>query len=65
METIGNVELYGDDITDVNQVIVNTELGAFGDNNVLWFCAHSLGSNSDKLSANPASNCMDVFINRN
>ena len=53
METIQNVELYNEDITDVNQVVVNTELGAFGDNNVLNFARTRWDHTVDQLSAEP------------
>ena len=53
METIENVELFNDDATDVNQVIVNTELGAFGDNNVLDFVRTKWDQTVDQLSSEP------------
>jgi len=62
METIGNVELYNDDITDVNQVIVNTELGAFGDNNVLDFMRTRWDQIVDKLSAEPGKQLCAILM---
>lgn len=54
METINNVELYDDNSEpDIRQVVVNTELGAFGDNNVLSFIQTQWDINVDGLSANP------------
>lgn len=53
METLENVELYNDDITDVNQVIVNTELGAFGENRVLNFARTDWDKAVDESSTEP------------
>lgn len=53
METLGNVELFNDDIPDVNQVIVNTELGAFGENKVLNFARTDWDKAVDEKSSEP------------
>lgn len=53
METLGNVELFNDDMPDVNQVIVNTELGAFGENKVLNFARTDWDKAVDERSSEP------------
>lgn len=54
METLENVELYNnDDFTDVSQVIVNTELGAFGENRVLNFARTDWDKAVDENSTEP------------
>lgn len=62
METIENVELYNEDITDVNQVVVNTELGAFGDNNVLNFARTRWDHTVDQLSAEPGKQIFEKMV---
>lgn len=52
METLENVELFSDDFPDVDQVVVNTELGAFGDNKVLDFVRTEWDNQVDKNSLN-------------
>lgn len=53
METIENVELHNShEEVDTNQVIVNTELGAFGDNKVLDFIRTPWDHMVDDLSVN-------------
>ncbi len=52
METLENVELFHEDFPDVNQVVVNTELGAFGDNNVLYFIRTHWDEEVDSYSLN-------------
>jgi len=52
METLENVELFHEDFPDVNQVVVNTELGAFGDNKVLAFIRTQWDEDVDNFSLN-------------
>ena len=52
METLENVELFQEDFPDVNQVVVNTELGAFGDNNILAFVRTKWDEEVDDNSLN-------------
>lgn len=54
METLENVELFDDNVEDVNQVIVNTELGAFGEDNALGFVSTRWDQSVDQLSVNPS-----------
>lgn len=54
METIENVELFADDQEHhLNQVVVNTELGAFGDNQTLEFFRTDWDRDVDDQSTNP------------
>lgn len=52
METLENVELFHEDFPDINQVIVNTELGAFGDNGILDFIRTQWDDEVDDNSVN-------------
>lgn len=52
METLENVELFHEDFPDINQVIVNTELGAFGDNGILDFVRTEWDDEVDDNSVN-------------
>ena len=52
METLENVELFHEDFPDINQVIVNTELGAFGDNGILDFIRTEWDDEVDDNSVN-------------
>lgn len=52
METLENVELFHEDFPDINQVIVNTELGAFGDNGILDFVRTQWDDEVDDNSVN-------------
>lgn len=53
METLENVELFDDNVDEVNQVIVNTELGAFGEDNALNFIGTRWDQAVDELSVHP------------
>jgi len=62
METLENVELFSEDFPDVNQVVVNTELGAFGDNDVLNFVRTNWDEEVDKTSLNLGKQLYEMFI---
>ena len=62
METLENVELFSDDFPDVNQVVVNTELGAFGDNNTLDFVRTKWDEIVDSSSLNKGKQLFEKMI---
>ena len=62
METLENVELFNDDFPDVNQVVVNTELGAFGDNNLLDFVRTKWDAELDGNSMNKGRQLFEKMI---
>lgn len=52
MEKLDNVELWQEGDDDAQQVIVNTEWGAFGDNGVLDFVRTDYDEQVDSKSLN-------------
>ncbi|CAG2110416.1 unnamed protein product [Medioppia subpectinata] len=62
METLENVELFSEDFPDVNQVVVNTELGAFGDNRVLHFIRTDWDDQVDSISLNKGKQLFEKMI---
>ncbi|XP_054164981.1 hexokinase-1-like isoform X2 [Oppia nitens] len=62
METLENVELFSEDFPDVNQVVVNTELGAFGDNKVLNFIRTNWDEEVDTTSLNRGKQLFEKMI---
>lgn len=62
METLENVELFNDDFPDVNQVVVNTELGAFGDNQLLDFVRTKWDDEVDGNSLNKGKQLFEKMI---
>jgi len=62
MEKLENVELYPDPIAHPNQVIVNTEWGAFGDNGVLDFIRTQWDDEVDTNSLNLGKQLFEKMI---
>ncbi|CAG2180884.1 unnamed protein product, partial [Oppiella nova] len=62
METLENVEMFSDDFPDVNQVVVNTELGAFGDNRILNFIRTKWDDEVDSISLNRGKQLFEKMI---
>lgn len=52
MERLENVETWTGDLDDPQQVIINTEWGAFGDNGCLEFLRTSFDHQIDEVSLN-------------
>lgn len=53
VERLENVGLWDEDHDDPNQVVINTEWGAFGDNGTLEFIRTEYDRTIDKHSLNP------------
>lgn len=53
VERLDNVQLWDEDHDDPKQVVINTELGAFGDNGTLEFIRTEYDRTIDQHSLNP------------
>ena len=53
VERLENVQLWDGDFDEPNQVVINTELGAFGDNGTLEFIRTEYDRTIDQHSHNP------------
>lgn len=53
VENLDNVKTWTEDRNDPNQVIINMEWGAFGDNGCLDFLLTDYDTEVDKTSLNP------------
>lgn len=62
MERLENVETWTGDIDDPQQVIINTEWGAFGDNGCLEFLRTSFDHQIDEVSLNKGKQLFEKMI---